>query len=143
MCESVSEETKSAVSELITFAAISLVMHRDSDYPHEAVGILCSDGSIYPLINQARSAHRFEVSQPLVKEAIGVLTQRGMEPIAVYHSHPTSSSGPSKRDIMLMETMPGSLSIIIGQDGIAAWLWDGGLQSVTRINLPTKETVDV
>ena len=143
MCEPVSEELKDAVTHLIASAATSLVTHRDSDYPHEAVGSLCSDGSVYPLINQARSAHRFEVSQPLVKEAIGVLTQRGMEPIAVYHSHPTSSSGPSKRDIMLMETMPGSLSIIIGQDGIAAWLWDGGLQSVTRINLPTKETVDV
>ena len=131
-----------AVVDLMESASVVMMDHRDDDYPHEAVGILCSDGTNYRLINQARSAHRFEVSATLSAEAMSVLLGRDKEPIAIYHSHPTSPSGPSKRDITMMETQPGALSIIVGVSDISAWVWDNeGLQPVGRIPLPERSRI--
>lgn len=131
------EFIQSAVT-LMEAAAVRMANHRDNAYPQEAVGILCSNGDSYSLINQARSGHRFEVSEVLVKEAIEILESRDMEPVAMYHSHPTSAASPSGRDVSMMMNMPGALSIIVGIDGIAAWLWDDVLQSVGRIPLPER-----
>lgn len=116
-----------------------LVEQRAHHYPNEAVGIICADGTHYPLINQARSPKRFEVSQLLVNEAIIHLKNSNRHPIAVYHSHPDSSSDPSKRDEMLMAEMPQSTSVIVGSDGIAAWMWDDELRFILRI--PLKATI--
>lgn len=127
---------KQAVVDLLQTAAHGLIEHRNSDYPNEAVGLLCADGAIYKLINQARSAKRFEVSELLVNEALLYLESRDHLPIAMYHSHPEASCGPSRRDISWMETMPGAISVIVGQDGIAAWRWVGELESVGRIPFP-------
>lgn len=127
-----------ATVELMEHSSRALTEHRFEAYPQEAVGILCSDGTNYPLINQARSDSRFEVSETLVREAIDALSRLGREPVAVYHSHPTSSSSPSNQDISMMKRMPGALSIIVGIDGIAAWRFDNGLQSVGRVPLPEK-----
>ncbi len=134
----VADEFVAVAETLMVEAAPALVAHRNDSYPHEAVGIVCSDGSTYPLINQARSGHRFEVSEVLVQEAITILSERGLQPVAVYHSHPESVSGPSNRDISMMQHMPGALSIIVGKDGIAAWLWNDGLQSVGKVQLPER-----
>lgn len=112
-----------------------LIAHRNSDYPNEAVGIITADATIYPLINQARSHKRFIVSQQLVAEAINHLKYRNHLPIAVYHSHPTSTSSPSKSDENMMTEMPQSTFVIVGDDGIAAWMWDEELRFVTRIPL--------
>jgi proteasome lid subunit RPN8/RPN11 len=133
------KEFMQASVTLMETAAFEMVEHRDEVYPYEAVGILCSDGSCYPLINQARSAHRLEVSAILVGEAIDMLRERGLEPVAFYHSHPTSASGPSNRDISMMQTKPGALFVIIGQDGIAGWLWNDGLQSVGKVSIPDRK----
>ena len=119
-------------------ASVEMLNHRDDVYPQEAVGVLCADGSCFPLVNQARSAHRLEVSAFLVAEAIDMLGERGLSPVAFYHSHPTSASGPSNRDIQMMQTKPGALFVIVGQDGIAAWLWDESLQSAGKIPLPER-----
>ncbi|MDK1103791.1 MAG: Mov34/MPN/PAD-1 family protein [Actinomycetota bacterium] len=123
---------------LMEAAGSDLLDHRNRDYPNEAVGIICADGTCYPLINQARSPTRYEVSTILVGEAIEILSNRNLSPVAVYHSHPTSSSDPSARDSMMMSEIPGALFIIIGNDGIAAWTWNGKLQSVVKIPLPVK-----
>lgn len=134
----VAQEFIQAAVTLMEDAAVRMADHRDDAYPEEAVGILCSNGDTYPLINQARSGHRFEVSETLVKEAIEILENRGKEPVAMYHSHPTSAASPSARDVSMMMNMPGALSIVVGIDGIAAWLWDDVLQSVGRIPLPER-----
>ena len=134
----VAHEFVQASITLMETASVEMVNHRDDVYPHEAVGVLCADGSCFPLINQARSAHRLEVSAFLVSEAIDMLVERGLSPVAFYHSHPTSASGPSNRDIQMMQTKPGALFVIVGQDGIAAWLWDESLQSAGKIPLPER-----
>ena len=121
-----------AVGELLSHARNSLVQHRNESYPNEAIGILCADGEVYPLINQARSPHRFEVGETLVGEAINHLKYRGKLPVAVYHSHPETGSGPSARDELMMQEMPGAVFVIVGDDGIAAWLWDDELRFIVR-----------
>jgi proteasome lid subunit RPN8/RPN11 len=133
------KEFMQASVTLMETAAAEMVEHRDDVYPHEAVGVLCDDGSCFPLINQARSPHRLEVSAILVGEAIDMLVERGLSPVAFYHSHPTSASGPSNRDIQMMQTKPGALFVIVGQDGIAGWLWDDGLQSAGKIPIPDRK----
>jgi len=124
---------------VLAVARPQLVSHRNDDYPNEAVGILCVDGTCYPLINQARSPKRFEVSQLLVAEAIAQLKVRKRHPVAIYHSHPTSDSGPSNRDVMMMQEMPQASFVIVGNDGIAAWMWDDELRFIVKI--PLKEDV--
>ena len=129
------EQVADPLTLVLAVARPSLIQHRDDDYPNEAVGILCVDGTCYPLINQARSNKRFEVSEQLVTEAIAQLKARKRRPVAVYHSHPTSDSSPSKRDVMMMEEMPQASFIIVGNDGIAAWMWDNELRFIAKIPL--------
>ncbi len=130
-----------AAVTLMEEAAMEMVNHRDDAYPIEAVGILCSDGVTFRLINQSRSAHRFIVSETLVGEAFETLKRRKHFPVAMYHSHPDTGSSPSERDIAMMETMPGSLSVIIGKDNIAAWRWNDGLESVGKVPHPERSRV--
>ena len=129
------QQIKDEVEAILVAARPDLIASRDEGYPNEAVGIICSDAEVYPLINQARSSHRFEVGETLVGEAVNHLKYRDKHPIAVYHSHPESDSGPSARDEMMMKEMPKATFVIVGIDGIAAWLWDGELQSVVKIPL--------
>ena len=124
------------IKEVVELAAVGLVDERDKCYPVEAVGILCLSGEVFPLINQARSPKRFEVNQKLVSEGINALLERGRNPIAVYHSHPEAVAEPSDRDQMLMKQNEGTLHVIVGNDGIAVWMWDGWLRLVTKIPLP-------
>lgn len=129
------ENFNSEVEALLAAARQDIVASRNESYPNEAVGIICADGDVYPLINQARSAHRFSVGETLVGEAINHLKYRNKMPVAVYHSHPESASGPSGRDEMMMQEMPGAVFVIVGSDGISAWLWDEELISVAKIPL--------
>ncbi len=134
------EEIAPQLETLLNSARTDLTKHRDGDYPNEAVGILCADATVYPLINQARSHKRFEVSEQIVTEAIAQLKVRKRHPIAIYHSHPTSTSEPSKRDTMMMQEMPQASFIIVGSDGIAAWMWDDELRFVVKV--PLKEVAE-
>jgi len=136
------EEVAPHVEALLNFAARDLLTQRDREYPNEAVGILTAGGIVYPLINQARSPKRFEVSKTLVQEGISELVKWGEHPVATYHSHPTSASGPSDRDCLYMRETEGGLHIIIGMDGIAAWLWKDGLRSVAKVPLPERVKAD-
>ena len=131
------EEIAPQLETLLNAARTDLTKHRDDDYPNEAVGILCADATTYPLINQARSPKRFEVSEALVTEAIAQLKVRKRHPVAIYHSHPTSTSEPSNRDTMMMQEMPQASFVIVGSDGIAAWMWDDELRFVVKV--PLKE----
>ncbi len=129
------EQVREPLEAILVAVREELVAHRAKDYPNEAVGIITADGTTYPLINQARSPKRFEVSEQLVTEAIAQLKVRKRHPVAVYHSHPESSSDPSKRDENMMAEMPQATFVIVGQDGIAAWMWDEQLRFILKIPL--------
>ena len=134
-----------AAVELMEMTSNKIIEHRNDAYPQECVGIVCSDGAVARLINQSRSDKRFEVSETLVSEVVSTLLSGDHRPVAMYHSHPDGDSSPSDRDITMMETMPGTLSIIIGHDGLAAWRWDAGeksrhdgLKCIGKISMPER-----
>ena len=107
-----------------------------ADYaaPEEACGLLCHDGTIQPLINQARSTHRFVVSSTLLKEAIDELTSQGSFPIAVYHSHPTRTSYPSRQDEQTLKDSPDLISVIVGTDATTAWIYNDVLLNIAEVS---------
>ena len=127
--------SRDPIEALLATARADIVASRNESYPNEAVGIICSDGNVFPLINQARSAHRFSVGETLVGEAINHLKYRGKQPVAVYHSHPESTSGPSASDEQMMEEMPGAVFVIAGTDGMSAWTWSEELVLLATIPL--------
>ena len=112
-----------AIEALITFSAGSLIHARDNAYPNEAVGYIRTDAILHPLINQARSPKRFEVSDTLAKEAVDEIVRDGAEPAMIYHSHPASDSTPSNRDKLMMTELVGAVFVIVGKDDISAWCY--------------------
>lgn len=128
------KELQPTLTELLEWVAEGLIEEVDGRLPNEAVGLLCEDGTILSLINQARSPDRFEVSNRLVHEAITEAVDRGYHPLAIYHSHPTKDSWPSKRDDVMMELLAEVPFVIVGIDGIAAWMWeDGETRFITKV----------
>lgn len=124
MGESLTALIETGVGTLISDAAPFLEEARLDAYPDEGVGIICIDATVYPLINQARSHKRFAVSERLVHEAQMQLQEDGFTPVAFYHTHPSDPASPSAGDMRWMEEHPHQVSVIVGNDGIAAWWWD-------------------
>jgi proteasome lid subunit RPN8/RPN11 len=78
-----------------------------AERPHECGGLLAGrilPGGVarvehrYPLANAAASPREFESDPRQTHEADRDRRRRGLETLAVYHSHPTSGPVPSRRD---------------------------------------------
>ncbi|MCP3029093.1 Mov34/MPN/PAD-1 family protein [Halobacillus sp. A5] len=71
--------------------------------PYEVCGLLTGFRSTiytnWPLVNEAKSVHRFFVSQSVVEQTLKRIEEKSEEVLAVYHSHPTTSPIPSSYDI--------------------------------------------
>ena len=75
--------------------------------PNECCGLFAGvvrDGvarveRIYPLVNAAASPVLYESEPRSMLDAYRDLTARGLDVVAVYHSHPTSAPVPSKTDL--------------------------------------------
>jgi proteasome lid subunit RPN8/RPN11 len=86
---------------------VEMIAHAEAERPNECCGLLAgtigTDGigrieRRYPLVNALASPTEYE-SEP--KSHFGAerdMRQRGIEMLAVYHSHPTSDPIPSKKD---------------------------------------------
>lgn len=72
--------------------------HARAGMPEEVVGLILSDGTTRPLINQARSSTRFEVSFAQMAEALASINPHTHLVYAIYHSHPAGSLNPSTDD---------------------------------------------
>jgi proteasome lid subunit RPN8/RPN11 len=70
----------------------------DGDTLVEAVGIIWSDSSISPLVNQARSSKRFAVSESLFAETLAQVDPAEKTMVSLYHSHPSGAMFPSSED---------------------------------------------
>lgn len=94
--------------------------------PTEAVGLISHRGTMLPLINQRRSNREFLVSRTFLEEGVAWMTERGETPVAIYHSHPTETSDPSRTDLDSMKENPGSVHIIhsLNTRLITAWIWE-------------------
>ena len=75
--------------------------------PNECCGLFAGvvrDGTahverIYPLLNAAASPVLYESDPRSMLDAYRDMTARGLDVVAVYHSHPTSAPVPSKTDL--------------------------------------------
>lgn len=85
----------------------ALVAQAKTEAPLECCGLLAgtrgADGTAvatvrYPLVNAARSPVLFESEPRSMLDACRDIDARGLEILAVYHSHPTSAPVPSKTD---------------------------------------------
>lgn len=66
---------------------------------------------LYPLPNAAASGSRYEADAAAQLRAYEAMTAEGLEPVAVYHSHPASPARPSATDIALADV--GSVYLIV------------------------------
>jgi len=124
---------------LLEVALPNMVRHTEACLPHEAVGIITNNGSVYPLINQRRSEREFVVSKLLVEEALTQLHSRDLVGVALYHSHPTRSAIPSEQDITMMQQTPETVFVIQARDFVVAYTCDdsqGEPRVVAKLEVP-------
>ena len=88
-----------------------LIEQACAENPNECCGLLAGiveDGEgrkfgrverRYPLVNAAASPVEFESEPRSMFAAVRDMTSRGLDVLAVYHSHPTSPPVPSKKDL--------------------------------------------
>lgn len=100
--------TRADHDRLVALAAAGL--------PLEVCGLLAGrDGrvvQIYPVANQLASRHAFELAPGPFVAAIFDLEARGLELLAIYHSHPDGPSAPSVTDVA-RAAYPEALQVII------------------------------
>lgn len=85
----------------------ALVAQALTEQPNECCGLLAGrvvDGvgraeAIYPLVNALASPVEYESEPRSMFLACRDLTRKGLDILAVYHSHPTSHPVPSKKDL--------------------------------------------
>ena len=80
-----------------------MVAHCRKEYPNEACGYLAGRGEqvaqTYPIRNGAASPTWYEMDPADQLKAQREIRQKGMEHLAVYHSHVATEAYPSCRDI--------------------------------------------
>jgi proteasome lid subunit RPN8/RPN11 len=78
-----------------------------AELPNECCGLLAGTlvegrgivAERYPLVNAAASPRAFESQPENLFAAHKVMRQRGLDVLAIYHSHPTSPPIPSRTDL--------------------------------------------
>ncbi|MDP6380616.1 MAG: M67 family metallopeptidase, partial [Phycisphaerae bacterium] len=87
-----------------------------ADAPIEACGILAGTGEqverLYKMKNADESADHFMMEPKEQFAVIKDIRAKGLEMLAIYHSHPASPARPSDEDIRLA-LMPGVLYVIV------------------------------
>jgi proteasome lid subunit RPN8/RPN11 len=72
-------------------------------YPLEACGLMAGRNGtirrIYPVANRLASPYAFEMEPVEQVQAMLDLEERGLELLAIYHSHPQGPAGPSASDV--------------------------------------------
>jgi proteasome lid subunit RPN8/RPN11 len=66
----------------------------------------------YPLVNSAHSPREYDADPRGIFEAVRDSRQKGLELLAIYHSHPTTDPVPSRTDLA-RNSWPGVVSFII------------------------------
>ena len=80
-----------------------MVAHCRKEYPNEACGYLAGEGDrvtdALPIRNDAASPTWYEMNPSDQIKAQREIREKGMEQLAVYHSHVATEAAPSRRDI--------------------------------------------
>lgn len=117
-----------------------MVSHALEERPNECCGLLAGSLSddqafgfgdfCYRLVNEQKSPTEFLSEPKDLLSALKNIKAKGIEVLAIYHSHPTSAPIPSKRDLE-MNWSPNVMNLIIGlnheaPDVRAWWLNESG-----------------
>lgn len=99
----------------------AIIAHARRAAPAEACGILAGRGGavrrVYPLRNVAETPLTRFLADPTEQlRAFNDLESRGLELMAVYHSHPASPPVPSETDVG-MAFYPDALHVIVSLAG--------------------------
>jgi proteasome lid subunit RPN8/RPN11 len=119
----------------------ALVAQALAERPNECCGLLAGrvTGDVgevvrhYPLVNALASPTEFESEPRSMFAAVRDLHQRGLEVLAVYHSHPTSEPVPSRTDLARNYSTE-VMNLIIGLAGLHPaigcwWLTETGYRA--------------
>jgi proteasome lid subunit RPN8/RPN11 len=113
-----------------------VVAHARRELPNECCGLLAghiTDGAgvvsaSFPVGNDAASSSEYETNPRDMMRAFRAMRERGLELLAVYHSHPMSEPVPSRRDIGRNTYGESVVHVILGFVGqepqVRAW-WLG------------------
>jgi len=115
--------------------------HAHEATPEECCGLLAGSGSVvrsvYPVRNASASPEtHYEMDAHSLLQTLKRIDRQGLEPIAVYHSHPNSHPIPSREDIrQAQQHTPNLLHLIIslqnGHTRLQAWkIADGEVNPV-------------
>jgi proteasome lid subunit RPN8/RPN11 len=120
------------VEELVASASPRIRAQREGHAPKEAVGLVWPDGTIAVLHNRAsNSEHEYLVDR---REISRTVADKGMMPVAVWHTHWATDARPSEADAKQLERLARDndrpLMFIYGKDGLRAWTWEDGLEEV-------------
>lgn len=121
-----------------------MLAHAIAECPNECVGMLVGQPEStvvdhYPLVNALASPTRF-ISEPKSQLAVErACRERGLQILAVYHSHPTSLPVPSRVDLdpevnywLGTEVLSVIISLMDLEPVVRAYrLWDGGYEAIT------------
>ena len=98
----------------------AMIAHARKDFPLEACGMLGgTEGLVsehYPMANTDQSNEHFTMEPKEQFKVIKELRAKGIEMLAIYHSHPASPARPSAEDIRLALTPDVAHAIISLQD---------------------------
>jgi proteasome lid subunit RPN8/RPN11 len=125
-----------------------VVAHARRELPSECCGLLAGhiDGGAgvasasFPVGNDAASSSEYETNARDMLRAFRAMRERGIELLAVYHSHPMSAPVPSRRDLERNTYGESVVHLIVGLAAKEAqvrawWLGEGGAREaeITKI----------
>lgn len=115
-----------------------LIAHARADAPIECCGLLAghiADGTAtavdrFAVANALRSPTDYLTDARGMFAAFRAMRERGLELLAIYHSHPTAAPVPSRRDLEHNSYGESLVHLIVGLAGTvpdvrAWWLGDG------------------
>ena len=94
----------------------AITAHAQRDFPLEACGILGGANGVvteqYPMANIDQSNEHFTLEPKEQFSVVKDLRSKGIEMLAIYHSHPETPARPSEEDIRLALTPNVSYVIV-------------------------------
>ncbi|MCW5878704.1 MAG: M67 family metallopeptidase [Anaerolineales bacterium] len=119
-----------------------MCLHVAAESPQEACGLLAGrDGqpqAVYAVRNELASPTHFRMDATEQWAAFQAMEAKGLELLAIYHSHPNGPAGPSQQDI-LNANYPGVAHLIwslVGEEWVCrAFLLDSGAEIELELQL--------
>ncbi|MGN6815674.1 MAG: Mov34/MPN/PAD-1 family protein [Solirubrobacterales bacterium] len=94
-----------------------MVAHARADLPNECCGMIGGrDGEALEVVrgdNVAKSPLRYEMTGQAMYDIYSEIESKGMDLLAIYHSHTRSSAYPSQTDVNQAEFWPDQIYIIV------------------------------